>query len=93
MCVELVKVPKLLNIPKDSYVLLRQILISIRLEAGATQADLASTLNVPQSFVSKYETGERRIDVVEFLLICRALGADPCAELQRLIDRTNESCT
>jgi hypothetical protein len=31
----------------------------------------------PQSFVAKYEGGERRLDVVEFITIARALGADP----------------
>ena len=76
--------PRPLNISKDSYGLLREILIDARLNAGVTQAELAVTLSVPQSFVSKYETGERRIDVVEFLCICRALGADPIGELQKL---------
>ncbi|MBM5817668.1 MAG: helix-turn-helix transcriptional regulator [Cyanobacteria bacterium K_Offshore_surface_m2_239] len=76
--------PRPLNVSKDSYGLLRQILVDARLIAGLTQAELAISLSVPQSFVSKYETGERRIDVVEFLFICRALGADPIAELQKL---------
>lgn len=76
--------PRPLNQSKDSYLLLREILIDARLKAGVTQAELALTLSVPQSFVSKYETGERRIDVIEFLCIYRALGADPIAGLQRL---------
>lgn len=83
MCFAL-DMPRPLNISKDSYALLREILIDARLNAGVTQAELAVTLSVPQSFVSKYETGERRIDVVEFLCICRALGTDPIGELQKL---------
>ncbi|WP_342032989.1 helix-turn-helix transcriptional regulator [Pseudomonas migulae] len=38
---------------------------------------LSSRLSKPQSFVSKYERGERRLDVIEFLEVCELLGADP----------------
>jgi transcriptional regulator with XRE-family HTH domain len=38
---------------------------------------LAETLGRPQSFVAKYESGERRLDAAEFVGIARALGADP----------------
>jgi transcriptional regulator with XRE-family HTH domain len=50
--------------------LLRQ----VRERAGVTQVELARKLKVPQSFVSKIETGERRVDIVELELICKALG-------------------
>jgi transcriptional regulator with XRE-family HTH domain len=50
--------------------LLRQ----LRLDRGLTQADLANRLGLPQSFVSKYETGERRLDFVETAAVCVALG-------------------
>lgn len=40
---------------------------------GMTQSEMASRLNAQQSFVSKYEAGERKLDVVELLHICRAL--------------------
>ena len=46
----------------------------IRLETGLTQADLAVRLGQPQSFVSKFESGERRIDVLELRQICVAMG-------------------
>lgn len=46
----------------------------VRLERGMTQANLAESLGVPQSYVSKLESGERRIDFIETLEICGALG-------------------
>jgi transcriptional regulator with XRE-family HTH domain len=52
---------------------LRQRLRAVREEAGITQQDLAAKLDKPQSFVSKYETGERRLDVIEFVDVCEAL--------------------
>jgi len=45
-----------------------------RREAGLRQADLAKRLGQPQSFVSKYESGERRLDILELHRICHALG-------------------
>lgn len=40
---------------------------------GMTQSELATQLSAQQSFVSKYEAGERKLDVVELLYICQAL--------------------
>ena len=48
-----------------------------RKAARLTQAELAARLERPQSFVSKYERGERRLDVVEFGEVARAIGLDP----------------
>ncbi|WP_313352783.1 helix-turn-helix transcriptional regulator [Paracoccus sp. (in: a-proteobacteria)] len=48
-----------------------------RLDAGLTQTELAERLKRPQSFVAKYENGERRIEVVELIEIADAIGADP----------------
>lgn len=56
----------------------------LREQAGLTQTQLALLIKRPQSFVAKYEAGERRIDVVEFLQLMRALRADAGAVLQRL---------
>jgi transcriptional regulator with XRE-family HTH domain len=53
--------------------------------AGLTQAELAKKLLRPQSYVSKYERGERRIDIVEFLEIAQAVGFDPNEFLKRLL--------
>ena len=61
-------------------------LANARLEAGFTQVGLAERLGRPQSFVSKFERGERRLDVVEFLEIAHALRLDPRKVLHE-IDR------
>ena len=52
-------------------------LVAVRKNADVRQQALAKKLGRPQSFVAKYEGGERRIDVIEFVEIARALGADP----------------
>jgi transcriptional regulator with XRE-family HTH domain len=52
-------------------------LAAARERAGLTQAQLARLLRKPQSFVSNYERGQRRIDVLELLRIVDALRADP----------------
>jgi transcriptional regulator with XRE-family HTH domain len=46
----------------------------VRSEVGLTQAELAARLGRPQSFVSKYESGERRLDLIELSEVCAALG-------------------
>jgi transcriptional regulator with XRE-family HTH domain len=52
-------------------------LTAARKEAGMTQADLARALGRPQSFVSKFESSERRLDPIEFIRIAQLLEADP----------------
>jgi len=56
------------------YADLCNLLRKLRKEAEMRQVDLAAKLNQPQSFVSKYESGERRLDVVEVEAICQAIG-------------------
>ena len=60
------------------------LLVAARRKAGLKQDDVAEKLGRPQSYVAKYEGGERRIDVVEFLDIARALGSDPMHLLRAL---------
>lgn len=50
------------------------ILRRCRLESGLTQAQLAERINETQSFVSKYESGEQRLDLYELEKICDAIG-------------------
>lgn len=62
------------HIHSDEHEKLRRRLRELRLKANLTQAQLAMRLEMPQSFVSKYESGERRLDVLELRLVCKALG-------------------
>lgn len=59
------------------YLQLRTQLVAAREASGITQADLSTRLGRTQSFVSKYEQGERKLDVMDFVLICRTLHLDP----------------
>lgn len=65
-----------------------QILLrDIRQEAGLLQQQVADALRVPQSFVSKYESGTRRLDVLEFRCVCTVLGVTPEEVMRRLEER------
>jgi len=55
-----------------------------RVTAGLTQAQLSERIGMPQSFVSKYESGERRLDVLELRTVCKALGISLGAFVNRL---------
>jgi transcriptional regulator with XRE-family HTH domain len=59
-------------------------MVKARKVAGLPQRELADRLHKPQSFVAKYEGGERRIDVVEFLTVCQAIGVDSAKLLKAL---------
>ncbi len=69
--------------------LYRQFLVLMREardQAGLSQVQLAERLGRPQSFISKYESGERRLDVAEFIEICRALDVSATKLLKKLVD-------
>ena len=53
---------------------LRALLRKLRKECGLRQIDLARRLDRPQSYVSKYESGEKTLDIFEIKRICEALG-------------------
>ncbi len=65
----------------------RALLVEARESAALTQVEVSSRLNRPQSFVAKYEGGERRLDVIEFLEVCEALDADPNKTIAQLRKR------
>ncbi|MBL8600029.1 MAG: helix-turn-helix transcriptional regulator [Devosia sp.] len=65
---------------------LRELLVAARKKAKLTQAEVAEQLGRPQSFVAKYEGGERRLDVIEFMLVAEALGTDPAKLLRKLAE-------
>ena len=59
------------------YKKLRRLLVQARADAGLTQLQVAERMKRPQSFVSKYENGERQLDVIEFVSVCKAIGVPP----------------
>jgi transcriptional regulator with XRE-family HTH domain len=61
------------------------LLRDLRDEAGLTQVEVAGRLDEPQSFVSKYESGERRLDVIELRHVAEALGSTLAAVVARLL--------
>lgn len=65
---------------------LRGFLRQLRKDAGLTQAELALLLGKPQTFVSKSELGERRLDFLETLDFCQACGLSPTTVVKRLLD-------
>jgi transcriptional regulator with XRE-family HTH domain len=66
---------------------LRELLKELRKnEAGLTQVELSQALGKPQSYVSKYETGERKLDYVEINDICKILGI-PMARFNNLYEK------
>ncbi|MDE2464264.1 MAG: helix-turn-helix transcriptional regulator [Alphaproteobacteria bacterium] len=65
---------------------LQDLLQRIRLDQGLTQQQVADRLGRPQSFVAKYEGGERRLDVVEFVQVAQALDTDPRRLFAELLD-------
>ncbi len=65
---------------------LQSMLRTARQEAGFTQESLAAVLGKPQSFVAKYETGERMLNLVELIYILRAMGVDVRAFVGELSD-------
>ena len=67
--------------------ILQNLLRDIRLEAGLNQVELANRLDHPQSYVSKYESGERRLDLLELREICGALDVS----LVEFVTRLEES--
>lgn len=68
----------------ESYKLFRNLLVQTRKDKKLTQVQLAQQLAKPQSFVTKYELGERRLDLIEFLEIASALNANPLSFINKL---------
>lgn len=73
------------SVHSNSQAHLQRLLTGARKLAKLTQQEVADRLDRPQSFVAKYEGGERRLDVVEFIEVSRAIEADPRRLLATLI--------
>lgn len=68
----------------DAQKKLQMLLRQVRAEAGLTQTEVAQRLSQPQSFVSKYESGERRLDILELRTVCKAVGVPLLKFIERL---------
>jgi transcriptional regulator with XRE-family HTH domain len=79
------------SIHTSEHIALRELLVAARKAAGLTQQEVARRLNRPQSFVAKYEGGERRLDVIEFIAVSRALEKDPARIFKQLVDGTGQA--
>jgi transcriptional regulator with XRE-family HTH domain len=64
---------------------LMAVLVASRREAGLTQAQAAERLGKPSSYIAKIEIGERRLDVVEFVALAKALKVDPAVLFDRFL--------
>ncbi len=63
------------------------LLIERREAAGLTQTELAAKLGEYQSFVARLESGQRRVDVVEFLELAELLNFDPASAIRQIVGR------
>src|SRR6266545_52922 len=81
------KIPKE-NRQREKFLLL---LKDIRQKKGIRQVDLAEQLDVPQSFISKYESGDRQLDILELRRICELLGITLNDFVQQLEKNINET--
>jgi transcriptional regulator with XRE-family HTH domain len=64
------------------------LLVARRKSAGLTQTAVAKRLGKPPSYVAKYELGDRRLDVLEYLDIAAAIGFDACEVIRTLLQET-----
>lgn len=82
-----------MKIPNENYQRekLLFLLKEIRQKNGITQVELAHKLGVPQSFVSKYESGERQLDILELRQICQLFGVSFDNFVQQLEEKINEA--
>lgn len=69
-----------------STIALRKALAQIRKNNKLHQSELARLLGKPQSYVSKYEIGERRLDFIEVIDICHALNFNPHILLDEILE-------
>lgn len=74
----------MLNKSKRHYQNLIKLLVEARKTKGITQVELGKKIGKRQTFVSKFELCERRLDIIEFVMICKAIGISPNTLLRKL---------
>ena len=72
---------------QQKYEYLRSELKKTRMACKLLHQELDEKLKKPQSYVSKVESGERTLDVLEFLSYCKALGVEPIKWLKKFTDK------
>ncbi len=65
---------------------LTALLRQVRLDANLTQLQLAERINQTQSYVSKYENGEQRLDLIELEILCKAVGISLSVFVERYLE-------
>ena len=71
----------------DAYAELISTVVEARKRAGMTQVELSGRLGKPQSFISKIEQGQRRLDLIEFCAIALAMDQDPSELFEAVLRR------
>lgn len=77
----------------NNYTTFRKVIKSIRKTKGFTQIQLSNKLDKPQSYVSKYENGDRKLDIIEVYLICKACNTSLflfSKALEKALDTTDD---
>jgi transcriptional regulator with XRE-family HTH domain len=71
---------------EKQYERFRELITEARKSAGLTQVEVAARLKQHQSYVSKYESGVRRLDVIEYVRVAKAVGFDPAELVRKLAE-------
>lgn len=72
------------SVYSSEYRMVIRTLREARIDSNITQDALAKAFGRPQSFIAKVESGERRLDVVEFVRFCRLVNIEPASILKKL---------
>lgn len=74
----------------NNYQMLLKLLIAVRKKAGITQQTLAKKLGKNQSYISKYENAERRLDMIEVIAIMKAMDSNPVELMNNILKEWKE---
>lgn len=77
-------------VSSPSYEAAVEALVRARKAVGLSQRDLSERVGKPRSFISKIESRERRVDIVEFIAIARGMGVDPTKLLTEVQDALSD---
>ncbi|EBJ1007633.1 XRE family transcriptional regulator [Salmonella enterica] len=74
----------MISVYSTEYQMVIKALREARVAGHITQEELGKALGRPQSFIAKVENGERRLDIIEFVHLCRLVGIDPVSIINKL---------